>query len=137
LPTIAIGKGTVRLKGHYGTHTSSILLKNMLHIPATRSNLISGVQLDKAGVTCTLGNNTIFLSVNDTIVVEGILFNDMYRLNLHIILPKRTFDFTSLASRISIPDPVSLTSCISAPLSSRLGPQLSTSHAGNLNFYIA
>ena len=43
LSTIAIGRGTVRLWCTYGGCESSILLTNVLHILAARSNLISGV----------------------------------------------------------------------------------------------
>ena len=88
----------------------------MLHIPAARSNLISGLQLDKAGVISTLGNNTIFLSTNNQIIVTGTVINDMYRLNLNIIRPNNS----SLTSRIKHP---SLESRIAMPsLASRIGP---------------
>jgi hypothetical protein len=122
LSALAVGRGTVRLEGHYLEQTSPILLTNVLHIPAARSNLISGVQLDKAGVTSTLGNNSIVLSIHGNIIVNGTLYNDMYRLNLHIVSPHST----SLASRIMPATPSSL-----------LSPQLTSSHAPNLSFYIA
>src|SRR5882672_1261403 len=61
-----------------------ILLHNIFHIPAARSNLISGIQLDKAGVVSTLGNNSIFLSVNNNTIIIGTISNDMYHLNLTV-----------------------------------------------------
>jgi hypothetical protein len=94
----------------------------VLHIPAARSNLISGIQLDKAGVTSALGNNTIFLSANDQIIVDGAITNDMYKLNVRVLPPKPA----SLISRLAPP-----------PLLSRLGPSLSTSHADPPGFYTA
>jgi hypothetical protein len=84
-----------------------------LHIPAARSNLISGVQLDKAGVVSTLGNNSISLSVNGRTVVGGRITHDMYRLDLDVLYPKHP----SLASHIAPP-----------PLVSRLGAKAPSSH---------
>ena len=43
LSTVAIGQGSVRLEGRYGTQKCSVTLDNVLHIPAARSNLISGI----------------------------------------------------------------------------------------------
>jgi hypothetical protein len=69
LSTAAIGLGTVRLRCKYGDRTSSILLTNVLHIPAARSNLVSGVRLDNAGVSTTLQNGTVVLSARAPHVV--------------------------------------------------------------------
>jgi hypothetical protein len=113
LSALAIGRGTVRLESQHSHPKHSILLHNVLHIPAARSNLISGVQLDKAGVISTLGNKCITLSVNNQIIVRGTVTNDMYRLDINIATPTRT----SLESRITPP-----------PLSSRIGPKVSSSH---------
>lgn len=105
LSTVAIGRGNVRLEGRHQNKMCSIILQNALHIPAARTNLISGVQLDKAGVVSTLGRNSIALSVNNKVIVSGSVVNDMYRLNLTIIRPSHI----SLASRI---EPASLASRI-------------------------
>jgi hypothetical protein len=113
LSTVAVGKGSVRLKGFYGSSCSPILLHNVLHIPAARSNLISGVQLDKAGVVSTLGNNSICLSVNGQQIVSGHIINDMYRLDLQVVFPK------------------------SAPLLSRLGAKAELSQVSSSVFYTA
>jgi hypothetical protein len=87
---VAVGRGTVRLHCTYGERTYSILLTNVLHIPAARSNLVSGVCLDKAGVTSTLGNGCVTLSLRGAPIVSGTIHNDMYRLNLSIVRPKPT-----------------------------------------------
>ena len=113
--TVAIGRGTVRLEGRYNNHTYFILLEHVLHIPTARSNLISGVQVDKAGVVCTLGNKKIFLSVNDKTIVAGTVINDMYRLDLQVVRPKTA----SLASRLAAP---------TFSESSRIGHIISSSH---------
>jgi hypothetical protein len=62
LSTVAIGHGTVRLRCKIGDNQTWILLTDVLHIPAARSNLISGIRLDNAGVTTTLGNGAIMLT---------------------------------------------------------------------------
>ena len=98
LSAVAIGRGTIRLEtDDNNIQKHSILLQNVLHIPAARSNLISGIQLDKAGVISTLGNNSISLSVNNRVLVTGSVINDMYRLNLKIVPPMRA----PLVARIS------------------------------------
>ena len=94
LTATAIGRGTVRLQSHH--NGDSILLQNVLHIPAARTNLISGIQLDKAGVSSLGEHNTISLSVNNKVVVTGKIVNDMYRLDVSIVHPK-----PSLASRFA------------------------------------
>jgi gag-polypeptide of LTR copia-type len=122
LSTVAIGKGSVRLEARYGPHTSPILLRNVLHIPAARSNLISGVQLDKAGVVSTLGNKSITLSVNGRTIVGGRISNDMYRLDLKVLCQKSP----ALASRIA-----------PLPLVSRLAASVATPHPPPADFYTA
>jgi hypothetical protein len=96
LSTVAIGRGTVRLLPTYGDHPTPIVLNHVLHIPAARSNLISGIQLDKAGVTALLGNGSATLSLCGTPIATATIENNMYRLNVHIVPPTPT-----LLSRIS------------------------------------
>jgi hypothetical protein len=114
LSAVAIGYGNVRLEGTYRSQKCAILLENVLHIPAARSNLISGIQLDRAGVLSTLGNNTVILSISGNPIVGGSIVNDMYRLNLNVIHPK------------SVPT-----------LLSRLGPTPHASTSQSVDFYIA
>jgi hypothetical protein len=76
-------------------------LNNVLHIPAAWSNLISGIQLDRAGVVSTLGNKLISLSINGKVVLQGAIINDMYRLHVFIVPPKTI----PLLNRISSPPP--------------------------------
>jgi hypothetical protein len=87
LSAAAIGRGTVRVAGRYGSQVTYIILSNVLHIPAARSNLISGPQLDRVGVTATLGNGLAILSFQGRDIIGGALFDDMYRLNLTIMRP--------------------------------------------------
>jgi hypothetical protein len=121
LSAIAIGRGTIRLESRHNNQRHIILLKDALHIPAARSNLISGIQLDKASVISTLGNNSISLSVKGKTLVIGTVINDMYRLNLKIV-PQMP---ASLVSRLSPPS-----------LESRIEPK-ACSTQGSPDFYIA
>jgi hypothetical protein len=106
LSATAIRQGTIQLRGQHNNHTSIILLTDVLYIPAACTNLISGVQLDKAGVVSTLRHHSIVLFKNNKIIISGSVINDMYHLNL-IIIP---------------PTSVSLASCLEpVTLASRLG----------------
>jgi hypothetical protein len=96
--TAAIGLGTVRLRCKYGDRTSSILLTNVLHIPAARSNLVSGMCLDNAGVSTTLENGTVVLSARGSPIVDGAIHDDMYCLNLSIVRPSPRPTQPSLSS---------------------------------------
>jgi hypothetical protein len=99
--TVAIGRGSVRLQGHHGTSSPPITLSNVLHIPAARSNLISGGILDRAGVSATTRGGIITLSYNGANILQAIITNGMYKLNASII---RVRSKPSLLSRISLPE---------------------------------
>ncbi len=68
-------------------------------MPAACTNLISGIQLDKAGVMTMLGNGSLALATNGRTIVEGKIINDMYHLHLKIVPPTTA----SLALWISTP----------------------------------
>ncbi len=87
LSMIATGCGTVQLESHHGSQVHCIVLQNILHVPMACMNLVSGIQLDKAGVMSTLGNSLISLMVNRKTIVEGRIINDMYHLDLKIVPP--------------------------------------------------
>jgi hypothetical protein len=72
----------------------TILLQNVLHVPITCINLVSGIQLDKAGVQSSLKNGSITLAANGRIIIYGKIMNDMYCLDLKIVTPNNA----SLAS---------------------------------------
>jgi hypothetical protein len=81
------GRGTVRVEGRYGDRASSIRLTDVLHVSQAESNIISGVQLDKAGVTATLGNGHVTLSFQGANIVDGEICDELYRLNMRVIRP--------------------------------------------------
>jgi hypothetical protein len=64
---------------------NTIILSNVLHIPTSRLNLISGFQLDEAGFAARLGNGLVTLSPQEQGIVDGVLYNDMYQLNMSIV----------------------------------------------------
>lgn len=123
LSTTAIGRGTVRVNGHYGARVSPIVLHNVLHISAARSNLISGPQLDLARVSSLLGDGLATLSVHGENVIGGSLHNNMYCLNMSIVCPTHQHP---LLSRL---DPPSLLS--------RITPLAAAASSDQTGFYIA
>jgi len=123
LSTPCIGRGTVRVQGQFGNRTTPILLANAPHIPAARANLISGPQLDNAGVTSTLGDGLAILSKGGINIVGGSLQNEMYKLNMTIVRPS---SMRPLSSRLSPPN-----------LISRIGPIAAAASSDQAGFYIA
>jgi hypothetical protein len=99
LSAVAVRLQSINLSGKH-----TIILTNVLHIPATRSNLVSGIQLDNAGVISTIGNKSLSFSVNNKTIVQGNIINDMYRLDLSIIPPTSR----PLLSRITSASPLLL-----------------------------
>lgn len=51
----AVGCGSVCVEGHYSNCKCNITLTNVLYIPAAHCNLVSGIQLDKVGITVVTG----------------------------------------------------------------------------------
>jgi hypothetical protein len=50
----ALGRGTVELVATYNGSKTKLILTNVLHMPEARNNLISGVQLARAGIASHL-----------------------------------------------------------------------------------
>jgi hypothetical protein len=82
LATHAIGIGSVDLIGSHDGAKSAIRLRNVLHIPSARSNLISQIQLDKIGVTAKMGRGRIVLEKEGRVIISGNVQSDMYRLDV-------------------------------------------------------
>ena len=112
----------VRVQGQCENRSTTILLTHVLHIPAARSNLISGVHLNKVGVTAILGDDTATLSFRGQKIFDGTIYNDMFRLNLTIIRPSAQ---RSLLSRIENP-----------PLLPRIAPFAAAIDSDKAGFYI-
>jgi hypothetical protein len=85
--TTAVGSGSVRLRARHRDRVSSVLFTSVLHIPSARSNLISGPQLDNAGVVATLGHGRATLTHHGTNLISGAIENGMYRLDVTVIRP--------------------------------------------------
>ena len=86
--TSAIGSGSMRV--HANNRLSSLLLTSALHIPAAWSNLISGVELDNAGIVVTLGHGRATLSYSGSNLISGKIHDGMYCLDVTVILPPRS-----------------------------------------------
>jgi Pol polyprotein len=78
LLALAIGRGNMYLEEFHNRKKCSILLQNVLHILTSRTNLISGIQLDKSSIIATLGHNTVQLHLKNKVIVSGKMMNDMY-----------------------------------------------------------
>jgi hypothetical protein len=116
LTAAAVGYGTVRVIGRYGDRASPIILNNVLHIPAARSNLVSGLQLDRAGVSSLLENGLACLASRGVKIVGGAVHEEMYRLNMTIVRPKGP-QAPSLLSRLGPPTLLSRIAPLAAAVS--------------------
>ena len=82
----AIGLGTVRVQAVGPGLSSGILLRDVLHIPSSNFNIVSGGRLAETGVTASLGNNFVTLSLRGSIIVDGsVCAHRLYRLNVAIV----------------------------------------------------
>jgi len=99
----------------------------VLHIPAARTNLISGIELDKAGVVALMGHSTIHLYSGSKILISRELVNDMYKLDVKIVNPH----LPPLTDRIMDPN-ASNAAGPKVSLASQIGTKCMTS-----DFYIA
>ena len=79
--TIVAGTGEVELKFTSG---KTIILKDVLHTPEMRKNLVSGYLLNKAGFTQTIGADLFTLTKNGVFVGKGYATEGMFKLNVDI-----------------------------------------------------
>jgi len=77
--TIVAGTGDVELKFTSG---KTIVLKNVMHTPEMRKNLVSGYLLNKAGFTQTIGGDLYTLTKNNVFVGKGYATDGMFKLNV-------------------------------------------------------
>ena len=77
--TIVAGIGNVELKFTSG---KTLLLKDVMHTPEMRKNLVSGFLLNKAGFTQTIGADLYTIIKNGIFVGKGYATDDMFKLNV-------------------------------------------------------
>ena len=77
--TKVAGTGEVELKFTSG---KTVILKDVLHTPEMKKNLVSGYLLNKVGFTQTLGANLYTLSKNNVFVGKGYATDGMFKLNV-------------------------------------------------------
>ncbi|KAL4025369.1 hypothetical protein IC575_013758 [Cucumis melo] len=73
--------GEVELKF---TSSKVLVLKEVLHTPEIRKNLVFGYLLNKVGFTQTIGSDLFTLTKNNVFVGKGYATDDMFKLNLEI-----------------------------------------------------
>ncbi|KAA0046026.1 putative Polyprotein [Cucumis melo var. makuwa] len=66
------------------TSGKTLVLKEVLHTPEIRKNLVSRYLLNKAGFTQTIGSNLFTLTKNNVYVGKGYATDGMFKLNLEI-----------------------------------------------------
>jgi hypothetical protein len=69
----------------YKGNSTIISLSHVLHIPSSRNNLVSQVQLDKHNICALLGKGRIELLKDNKVFSSGWVESDMYRLNVDIV----------------------------------------------------
>lgn len=77
--TEVVGTGNVELKFTSG---KTVILKDVLHTPEIRKNLVSGYLLNKAGFTQTIGADLFTLTKNGIFVGKGYATDGMFKLNV-------------------------------------------------------
>lgn len=99
MAAMAIGKGSVTLKGSLRGEIRTFTLNNVLHIPAARSNLVSQSQLDKRGVGAYFGGGgKLMLTMAGNDIISGALRGDLYRLDITpVVNPSDSIDPQILA----------------------------------------
>ena len=73
-----MGKGKILLKF---TSTKLLSLSNVLFVSSFRSNLVSGIVLNKAGVENVVWDDTVVISHNGVFVGKGYLNGSLFVLN--------------------------------------------------------
>ena len=73
------GLGNVELKFTSG---KTLLLKDVMHTPEMRKNLVSGFLLNKAGFTQTIGADMYTITKNGIFVGKGYATDGMFKLNV-------------------------------------------------------
>ena len=62
-----------------------INLSNVLHIPTSRNNLISQIELDKHNICALLGKGRLELIKDNKVFANGWVENEMYRINADVV----------------------------------------------------
>ena len=79
--TKVAGIGNVELKFTYGWR---LLLKDVLHTPEMRKNLVSSFLLNKAGFVQNIGSDQYVITKNGSFVGKGYACDNMFKLNVEM-----------------------------------------------------
>lgn len=126
LTAVATGKGTIVLKSKFGSSTRAFSLSNVLHIPSTRCNLISGSRLDRKGVRTRTGDGKVtYYNSANTAFALGTIVQDLYQMDVSLV-----------KAPDSIPNNVSSTSPPSDPIAMMI-PDVATLFGPNSESEVA
>lgn len=79
--TIVLGTGDVDLEFTSGR---TLTLKDVMHTPDMRKNLVSGYLLNKAGFHQSIGSDQFIITKNGTFVGKGFACNGMFKLSIEM-----------------------------------------------------
>jgi Pol polyprotein/LTR polyprotein gag-polypeptide-like protein len=91
LSATAIGVGDVTVRANYGNASTKVVLKNCLHIPKARQNLISQLELDNIGIGSNFlgdgSNHTLRMIYNGKVIATGQGNGDvpLYKINMFVV----------------------------------------------------
>lgn len=66
------------------TSEKTLILKDVMHVPEIRKNLISGFRLNKAGFSQSIGANLYTITKNGIFVGKGCATDGMFKLNVEL-----------------------------------------------------
>src|SRR6201996_2950776 len=87
----AIGVGDVTIRANYDNASTKVVLKNCLHIPNARQNLISQLELDNIGIGSKFlgdgGMHSVQLIYNGKVIATGQGNTDvpLYKINMFVV----------------------------------------------------
>ncbi|CAJ2638290.1 unnamed protein product [Trifolium pratense] len=87
------GVGEVQLNFTSG---KTLILKEVLHVPEMKKNLVSGFLLNKAGFSQTIGADLYTITKNGTFIGKGYATDGMFKLNVDLNLNKISTSVYSL-----------------------------------------
>lgn len=104
----AIGKGDLHVKASFGKACRNVILRNVLHIPEARNDLVSGIQLARSDITAVLNERGPRLrqNKNRSEFYCGGTLNTFFELDMKVIPPPAGASATATANVASTSSPV-------------------------------
>ena len=93
------GRGSIKLKMTSG---KELTLKDVLHVPDIRKNLVSGSLLSKNGFKLVFVSDKFVLTKNDMFVGKGYLSDGLFKLNVLTVAPKSGDENSNVSTSVNI-----------------------------------